>query len=95
MADAGKLAEAEARGRELLARGATPELLYLLGVIADAAGDPGRAEEFYRKTLYLAPQHLGALAQLALHAEKKGELRAARALRARAARAAGEEAPVA
>ena len=95
LADAGKLAEAAARGRELLARGASPELLYLLGVIADAAGEPGRAEEFYRKTLYLAPQHLGALAQLALQAEKRGDLRAARALRARAARVADKEAPVA
>ena len=86
LADAGKLAAAAERGTVLLERGATPELLYVLGAIADAAGDAARAEVFYRKALYLDPQHAAALAQLALHAEKQGDLRSARALRARAQR---------
>lgn len=88
LADGGKLREAAERGAALLAGGAsTPGLLYLLGVIADATGDAARAEAFYRKTLYLDPQHRAALAQLALHAEKQGEPRQAEALRARLRRA--------
>lgn len=88
LADAGKLREASERGAALLAGGAaTPGLLYLLGVVADAGGDAVRAEAFYRKTLYLDPQHRAALAQLALHAEGRGEARQAEALRARLLRA--------
>lgn len=91
LADAGKLTEAAERGAALLGRESTPELLYLLGVIADALGDAARAETFYRKALYLDPQHSAALAQLALHAEKLGDLRAMRALRARAQRSTTKE----
>lgn len=83
LADAGQLKEADERGTALLARNSTPGLLYLLAVIADATGNAGRAEAFYRKTLYLDPQHPAALAQLALHAEKHGDLRQAEALRNR------------
>lgn len=85
LADAGQLAEARRRGEALLAA-ANGELLFLLGVIAEAGGDPARAEEFFRKTIYLEPQHAEALGHLALLAEKKGDLRAARQLRARAQR---------
>lgn len=95
LADAGRLAEAAARGTALLERGPTPELLYLLGVIADATGDAARAAELYRKTLYLAPQHVDALTQLAFQAEKSGDLHAARTLRARAERAHGKTTPAA
>ncbi|MBC7365979.1 MAG: hypothetical protein H7343_04060 [Undibacterium sp.] len=86
LADAGQLGDAARRGTALLASGATSELLYLLGAIADATGDGTKAEAYYRKALYLDPQHAAALAQLALHAEKQGDLRSARALRARAQR---------
>lgn len=91
LADAGKLAEAAARGEALLARGPTPDLVYLLGVIADGTGQPARAEALYRKTLYLDPHHAAALAQLALHHEQQGDHRAARALRARAERTKSKE----
>jgi chemotaxis protein methyltransferase WspC len=91
LADAGQLREAGTRGAAMLDRGATPELLYLLGVIADALGEAKRAEELYRKTLYLEPQHADALSHLALHAEKSGDLRTARTLRARAQRVAGRQ----
>jgi chemotaxis protein methyltransferase WspC len=91
LADAGKLAEAEERGTVLLARGATAELLYVLGAVADASGKPAQAEMFYRKALYLDPGHGAALAQLALHAEKQGDLRAVRALRSRAQRSTKKE----
>lgn len=95
LADAGQLGEAAKRGTALLASGPTAELLYLLGVIADASGDPVRATELYRKTIYLDPQHADALTQLAFHAEKTGDLRTARTLRARVERTLGREKPVA
>ncbi len=89
LADAGKLVEAAALGASLLhTKGASAELCYLVAVVADAAGEARRAEEFYRKALYLAPGHSEAMAHLALIAERKGDVRAASALRARAHRAA-------
>jgi chemotaxis protein methyltransferase WspC len=87
LADAGQLAEAATLGDGLLACGATPELLYLLGVVADARGEAQRAEVFYRKALFLDPHHAEALVRLALQAEQRGEHEAAHTLRARAARA--------
>jgi chemotaxis protein methyltransferase WspC len=87
LADAGRLIEATERGEALLARhGASAELLFLLAVVAEAAGQAARAESLYRKTLYLAPQHAEALAHLALLAEKNGDVRGARAFRDRAQR---------
>lgn len=87
LADAGHLAEAATLGDGLLACGATPELLYLLGVVADARGETERAEVFYRKTLFLDPHHAEALVRLALQAEQRGEHETAHMLRARASRA--------
>ena len=93
LADAGHLREATAHGERLLAReGASAELMFLLAVVAEAGGDVRRAEEFFRKTLYLDPRHTEALAHLALLAEKNGDVRAARSLRQRAQRAFEQEA---
>lgn len=93
LADAGRLAEAAARGEALMAKhGASADLLFLLAVVAEAAGQEARAEEFYRKTLYLDPRHSDALMHLALLAGKNGDARAARALRERAQRAQVKEA---
>lgn len=92
LADAGKLDEASQRGRALLARDSTPELLCLMGVIADALGEETRAQEFYRKALYLDPRHKDSLEQIALHMEKSGDLGAARIWRSRAQRAGEREA---
>lgn len=93
LADAGRLAEAAARGEALMAkRGASADLLFLLAVVAEAAGQAARAEEFYRKTLYLEPRHSEALMHLALLAGKNGDERGARALRERAQRAQVKEA---
>jgi chemotaxis protein methyltransferase WspC len=93
LADAGRLREAAAQGERLLARdGASPELMFLLAVVAQADGDARRAEEFFRKAVYLDPRHAEALAHLALVAEKNGDLRAARSLRQRAQRALEKEA---
>lgn len=88
LADAGQLREAAAAGERLLARdGASPEPMFLLAVVAQAGGDERRAEEFFRKTIYLDPRHAEALAHLALLAEKNGDLQVARSLRQRAQRA--------
>jgi chemotaxis protein methyltransferase WspC len=88
LADAGRLREASTLGEFVLARqGASPRLLFLLAVVAQASGQNGRAETLFRKTLYLDPQHGEALAHLALLAEKSGDLRGARAYRERAQRA--------
>lgn len=87
LADAGRLREAAEVGEALLrAAGATAELCYLLAVVADAAGGKRRAEEYYRKTLYLDSKHGGALMHLALLLEMQGDARGAATLRARAAR---------
>lgn len=88
LADAGRLREAAAAGARLRERdGGSAALLFLLAVVAEAAGDARGAEECLRKTLYLEPGHAEALAHLALLAEKQGDLRGARALRQRAQRA--------
>lgn len=93
LADGGQLREARRRGEARLAeRGASAPLLFLLGVVADATGDHARAEECFRKVVYLAPQHAEALGHLAMRAEANGDLRAARAFRERAQRALEKEA---
>jgi chemotaxis protein methyltransferase WspC len=93
LADAGRLREARTQGEALLAqRGASAPLLFLLGVVAEVSGDTARAEELYRKTVYLEPGHTEALAHLAARAELNGDLRAARSYRERAQRALGKEA---
>lgn len=93
LADAGQLAEASVLGERLLERhGASAPLLFLLAVVAQATGDSARAEGLFRKVLYLDPQRADALAHLALIAEKKGDLRGARAFRERAQRVLLKEA---
>ena len=90
LADTGRLSEAKEFGEALLrSDGASAALCYLLAVVCDAAGDQRRAEEFYRKTLYLDPGHAESLAHLALLLEQHGDPRAAAAFRARARRGAG------
>lgn len=81
LADRGLLQEA-ARGCEALIRqdGATPDLLVLLGLIADASGDRAAAERYYRKALYLDPVNTEALGHLALLLRKQGDDGGARLL---------------
>ena len=92
LADAGQLVEATELANSLLrGQGASAELYYLVAVVADAAGEMHRAEEFYRKTLYLAPDHGEALMHLTLILEKKGDVAAAATMRARARRVPAAE----
>jgi chemotaxis protein methyltransferase WspC len=86
LADSGHLAEAERLCHLHLERhGGSVQAFYLLGVIHDAKGSP-TAREFYRKALYLDPNHYESLLQMALLAEKEGRAGVARNLRRRAQR---------
>lgn len=87
LADAGRVEEAgaacEAHLRE---HGPSTAGLYLLAVIRDTLGDSQGATEYYRKVLYLDPDHPEALLHLALTAEKRGDRDGARRLQLRARR---------
>ena len=84
LANGGRLEEATRLCHAHLDRhGVSSEAFYLLGVIHDAQGKPA-ARDFYRKALYLDPNHQDTLLQMALLAEKEGDMAAARNLRRRA-----------
>jgi chemotaxis protein methyltransferase WspC len=90
LADAGQLREAaECCERYLRQHGPEAEPYYLLGVLRDAAGDRPAAAAYYRKVLYLEPDHLQALMHLALLIEIQGDSAAAARLHERARRIEG------
>jgi chemotaxis protein methyltransferase WspC len=62
---------------------------HLLGLLHDGAGDPFQAGEFYRKALYLEPDHCDALIYLALLEDKSGRRAAAKLLKGRTRRGGG------
>jgi chemotaxis protein methyltransferase WspC len=83
-ADNGRLQDAVRLCRAHLdEHGASVDAFYLLGVIHDAMGHPD-ARDFYRKALYLDPNHCESLLQMAFLAEREGDSTAARNLRRRA-----------
>ena len=86
-ADAGRLTEAaaicEAHLRE---NRASAQAWYLLGLVRDAGGD-GSAIDYYRKALYLEPDHYASLVQMALLAQRNGDHARARTFKRRAERA--------
>lgn len=89
LANQGHLAEAaDLCERHLRQKGPSAEAFHLLGLVREAAGQSTEAETFWRKALYLEPQHLEALTHLALLCERRGEEREARLLRQRSMRAA-------
>jgi chemotaxis protein methyltransferase WspC len=65
---------------------ASPPGHYLLALVHDAAGNVRAAEMWYRKTLYLDPEHDGALAHLALLMDTQGRTADAALLRKRVQR---------
>jgi chemotaxis protein methyltransferase WspC len=86
LADAGRLEEASAICRtHLSSNGASAQAYYLLGLTRDAAGDP-TAVEYYRKALYLEPDHYETLLQMALLSQKNGDPVRARTYKNRAQR---------
>ncbi|MXN80154.1 methyltransferase [Burkholderia sp. 4701] len=88
LADTGRLDEAERIAHAFtLAHGPAPDAFYLLGLIADARGLGADAQDFYRKTLYLQPNHYEALTHLAALRDAAGDAAGARQLMSRAQRA--------
>jgi chemotaxis protein methyltransferase WspC len=87
LADAGRLQEAAAWCEtNLLDQGPSSETYYLLGLVRDAIGDRDGAAAFYRKVIYLEPEHVEGLMHLALLTETEGDPAAAGRLRERARR---------
>jgi chemotaxis protein methyltransferase WspC len=88
LADVGRLTEASGLCEDYLKQqGPSSEAYYLLGLLRDASGDRKRATDYYRKVLYLKPDHAEALIHLALLCEREGHTIAAKRLRDRARRA--------
>ncbi len=86
LADAGQLADAEKLCRKHLEADDTcAEGYYLLGLVKDAANDP-EAITYYRKAIYLEPNHYEALVHAALWLEKNGDAIRAEAFKRRAER---------
>lgn len=87
LANEGKTAEARIVCERYLQRyEPVAPVFYWLGLLSEVAGDVIAAQGFYRKALYLQPQHPEALAQLAALLAARGDVAGARRLQARAAR---------
>jgi chemotaxis protein methyltransferase WspC len=81
LVNAGRLEEAaHACQAALHTQGPGVEVYLLLGLIHDARGDGAGAAGYYRKVLYLDPNHAEALDHLALLMRKQGDEAAARRL---------------
>jgi len=86
LADAGRLQEAaEICQAHLCQSRVSAQAYYLLGLVRDAGGDAS-AMDYYRKALYLEPNHYESLLQMALSLQKNGEPARARAFKNRAQR---------
>jgi chemotaxis protein methyltransferase WspC len=89
LADEGKLAvAAQICHSHVAAHGPSAPALHLLGVISDASGNATGAADYYRKALYLDPNHQEALFHLALLLDSRGDAAGAKAMRGRAERVA-------
>ena len=87
LANEGKSAEARAACEQYLNNHPpAAQVFYWLGLLSDVAGSALEAQGFYRKALYLEPQHAQALMHLAALLEAQGDSAGARRLQARAAR---------
>ncbi|GGK17389.1 MCP methyltransferase, CheR-type [Pseudomonas koreensis] len=87
LANEGKSAEARAACEQYL-RSHPPvaQVFYWLGLLSDVAGSALEAQGYYRKALYLEPQHPEALMHLAALLQAQGDSAGARRLQERAAR---------
>jgi chemotaxis protein methyltransferase WspC len=87
LADLGQLEEAGNRCREQLARAPdSAEAYFILGLLNELANKPRLAEDYWKRCIYLQPDHYEALCHLALLAETNSDAATATALKARAAR---------
>lgn len=87
LANEGKSAEARVACEQFL-RSHEPvaQVFYWLGLLSDVAGSALEAQSYYRKALYLEPQHPEALMHLAALLQAQGDSAGARRLQERAAR---------
>jgi chemotaxis protein methyltransferase WspC len=87
LADRGQLREAGEKCHAHLARvPEAAEAYFMLGMINELAGKMDLADDYWRRCIYLQPDHYEALCHLALLAERNGNHTAAATLKARAAR---------
>ncbi len=87
LANSGRTAEALKACDALLAtQGPSAGLFYWFGLLHDTAGSSDEAQNYYRKALYLEPEHIEALSHLAMLLEARGDQAGARRLRLRASR---------
>jgi chemotaxis protein methyltransferase WspC len=87
LADQGHFVEAATRCDEHLRRcGPSATAFYLMGLVRDATGNHAEAASYYRKALYLDPNHYDTQIHLALLVEKQGDSAGALVLRNRARR---------
>jgi chemotaxis protein methyltransferase WspC len=87
LADKGEFKQAvEICEVSLREEGPSARAFHLLALIRDSAGDQEQASEFYRRVLYLEPDHYDALIHLALLKDKSGDNAAAKTLKNRARR---------
>jgi chemotaxis protein methyltransferase WspC len=87
LADQGHFVEAALQCDAYLRRhGASAKAFYLMGLVRDATGNQSEAEAYYRKAVYLDPQHRDAQIHLALLLEQRGDVAAGQVWRDRARR---------
>ena len=87
LADRGQLREAGEKCHAHLARvPEAAEAYFMLGIINELAGKMDLADDYWRRCIYLQPDHYEALCHLALLAGRNGNHTAAVTLKARAAR---------
>ncbi|KPX44185.1 protein-glutamate O-methyltransferase CheR [Pseudomonas syringae pv. tagetis] len=92
LANEGKSAEARAAcERYLQQHEPVAQVFYWLGLLSEVEGNVAQAQGFYRKALYLQPQHPESLAQLAALLAAQGDSAGARRLQDRAARGANKQ----
>jgi chemotaxis protein methyltransferase WspC len=87
LADLGQLKEAEGKCRDYLARVPdSAEAYFILGLLNELTKKLQLAEDYWKRCIYLQPDHYEALCHLALLAETNSDAVTAAALKARAAR---------
>ena len=87
LADRGQLREAGEKCHAHLAKvPEAAEAYFMLGIINELAGKMDLADDYWRRCIYLQPDHYEALCHLSLLAERNGNHTAAATLKARAAR---------
>ncbi|USX12903.1 methyltransferase [Oxalobacteraceae bacterium OTU3CAMAD1] len=87
LADLGQLKEAEGKCRDYLAQVPdSAEAYFILGLLNELTKKLRQAEDYWKRCIYLQPDHYEALCHLALLAETNSDAATAAALKARAAR---------